>query len=239
MCRIKKTAAFEYIVTKLIGLDLKKENMAAMDPAKRKELNEKLSEYPMTRYMKLLYFLCLQDTQIKKDKQVSNNTFTSWDDLKNNNKLLLNVFNNFVAYKNGPVDIDIYENRRNEGMFSLFTFESDGMLKLRENNLDSKAKSVLNETDNNLETAVDDALKALDENGSKIIPGKSILEQSTTAVVELSHKLDPNVWNDCFYYNKQDGKISELFQKDGGGAILANEISAFEKSLRPIQKKAG
>lgn len=236
MCRIKKTAAFEYIVTKLIGLDLKKENMAAMDPAKRKELNEKLSEYPMTRYMKLLYFLCLQDTQIKKDKQVSNNTFTSWDDLKNNNKLLLNVFNNFVAYKNGPVDIDIYENRRNEGMFSLFTFESDGMLKLRENNLDSKAKSVLNETDNNLETAVDDALKALDENGSKIIPGKSILEQSTTAVVELSHKLDPNVWNDCFYYNKQDGKISELFQKDGGGAILQAEVTAFQNSLKQIQK---
>ena len=237
MCRIKKTAAFEYIVTKLIGLDLKNENMAAMDPTRRKELNEKLSEYPMTRYMKLLYFLCLKDTQIKKDEQVSNNTFTGWDDLKNNDKLLLNVFNNFVAYKNGPVDIDIYENRRNEGMFSLFTFESDGMLKLRENNLDSKAKSVLNETDKSLETAVDDALKALDENGSKIIPGKSILEQSTTAVVELSHKLDPNVWNDCFYYNKQDGKISELFQNAGGGDILADEISAFEKSLEPIQKE--
>lgn len=237
MCRIKKTAAFEYIVTKLIGLDLKKENLAAMDPTRRKELNEKLSEYPMTRYMKLLYFLCLQDTQIKKDKQVSNNTFTSWDDLKNNNKLLLNVFNNFVAYKNGPVDIDIYENRRNEGMFSLFTFESDGMLKLRENNLDSKAKSVLNETDNNLETAVDDALKALNENGSKIIPGRSILEQSTTAVVELSHKLDPNVWNDCFYYNKQDGKISELFQKDGGGNVLKAELKAFEDSLIPLQEE--
>lgn len=238
MCRIKKTAAFEYIVTKLIGLDLKNENMAAMDPTRRKELNEKLSEYPMTRYMKLLYFLCLQDTQIKKDKQVSNNTFTGWDDLKNNNKLLLNVFNNFVAYKNGPVDIDIYENRRNEGMFSLFTFENNGQLKLRENNLDSKAKSVLNETDNNLETAVDDALKALDENGSKIIPGKSILEQSTTAVVELSHKLDPNVWNDCFYYNKQDGKISKLFQIAGGGAILQAEVTAFQNSLKQIQKQA-
>lgn len=238
MCRIKKTAAFEYIVTKLIGLDLKNENMAAMDPTRREELNEKLSEYPMTRYMKLLYFLCLQDTQIKKDKQVSNNTFTGWDDLKNNNKLLLNVFNNFVAYKNGPVDIDIYENRRNEGMFSLFTFENNGQLKLRENNLDSKAKSVLNETDNNLETAVDDALKALDENGSKIIPGKSILEQSTTAVVELSHKLDPNVWNDCFYYNKQDGKISKLFQIAGGGAILQAEVTAFQNSLKQIQKQA-
>lgn len=236
MCRIKKTAAFEYIVTKLIGLDLKKENLAAMDPTRRKELNEKLSEYPMTRYMKLLYFLCLKDTQIKKDEQDSKKTFTNWDNLKTT-ATLLNVFNNFVAYKNGPVDIDIYENRRNEGMFSLFTFESDGMLKLRENNLDSKAKSVLNETDNNLETAVDDALKALDENGSKIIPGKSILEQSTTAVVELSHKLDPNVWNDCFYYNKQDGKISELFQKDGGGDVLEAEISAFEESLIPLQEE--
>lgn len=236
MCRIKKTAAFEYIVTKLIGLDLKNENMAAMDPTKRKELNEKLSEYPMTRYMKLLYFLCLQDTQIKKDKQVLNKTFTGWDDLKNNDKLLLNVFNNFVAYQNGPVEIDIYENRRNEGMFSLFTFESNGMLKLREKDLDSKENSVLNETDKNLETAIDKALKALNENGSKIIPGRSILEQSTTAVVELSHKLDPNVWNDCFYYNKQDGKISELFQKDGGGAILQAEVTAFQNSLKQIQK---
>ena len=237
MCRIKKTAAFEYIVTKLIGLDLKNEDMVAMDPTRRKELNEKLSEYPMTRYMKLLYFLCLQDTQIKKDKQVSNNTFTGWDDLKNNDKLLLNVFNNFVAYQNGPVEIDIYENRRNEGMFSLFTFESNGMLKLREKDLDSKENSVLNETDKNLETAVDKALKALNENGSKIIPGKSILEQSTTAVVDLSHKLDPNVWNDCFYYNKQDGKISELFQNAGGGAILQAEVTAFQNSLKQIQKE--
>ncbi len=236
MCRIKKTAAFEYIVTKLIGLDLKNEDMAAMDPTRRKELNEKLSEYPMTRYMKLLYFLCLKDTQIKKDEQVSNNTFTGWDDLKNNNKLLLNVFNNFVAYKNGPVDIDIYENRRNEGMFSLFTFESDGMLKLRVDDLDSKASSVLNETDVALQNAVDGALKVLEQKSSKIIPSKSILEQSTTAVVELSHKLDPNVWNDCFYYNKQDGKISKLFQKDGGGAILQAEVTAFQNSLKQIQK---
>lgn len=238
MCRIKKTAAFEYIVTKLIGLDLKNENLAAMDPTRRKELNEKLSEYPMTRYMKLLYFLCLKDTQREKDAQDSNKTFTSWDNLKNNNKLLLNVFNNFVAYQNGPVEIDIYENRRNEGMFSLFTFESNGMLKLREKDLDSKANSVLNETDKSLETAVDDALKALNENGSKIIPGRSILEQSTTAVVELSHNLSPNVWNDCFYYNKQNGEISVLFQNAGGGAILQAEVTAFQNSLKQIQKQA-
>lgn len=235
MCRIKKTAAFEYIVTKLIGLDLKKENLAAMDPTRRKELNEKLSEYPMTRYMKLLYFLCLKDTQREKDKQDSKKKFTNWDNLKTT-ATLLNVFNNFVAYENGPVEIDIYENRRNEGMFSLFTFESNGMLKLREKDLDSKANSVLNETGKTTQNAVNKSLKTLKNKSSKIIPSKSILEQSTTAVVELSHKLDPNVWNDCFYYNKQNGRISVLFQNAGGGDILADEISAFEKSLEPIQK---
>lgn len=237
MCRIKKTAAFEYIVTKLIGLDLKKENMAAMDPTRRKELNEKLSEYPMTRYMKLLYFLCLKDTQIEKDEQDSKKTFTSWDKLKTT-ATLLNVFNNFVAYQNGPVEIDIYENRRNEGMFSLFTFESNGQLKLRENDLDSKANNVLNETDGDIQKAVDGALKALEQKSSKIIPSKSILEQSTTAVVELSHNLDPKVWHDCFYYNKQDGEISVLFQNAGGGAILQAEVTAFQNSLKQIQKQA-
>ena len=237
MCRIKKTAAFEYIVTKLIGLDLKKENLAAMDPTRRKELNKKLSEYPMTRYMKLLYFLCLKDTQIKKDEQVLNNTFTSWDKLKTT-ATLLNLFDNFVAYQNGPVEIDIYENRRNEGMFSLFTFESDGMLKLREKDLDSKANNVLNEIDKNTQNAVKKALEKLKNKSSKIIPSKSILEQSTTAVVELSHNLDPKVWHDCFYYNKQDGEISVLFQNAGGGAILQAEVTAFQNSLKQIQKQA-
>lgn len=237
MCRIKKTAAFEYVVTKLIGLDLKNEDMAAMDPTKRKELNEKLSEYPMTRYMKLLYFLCLKDTQIEKDEQDTKKTFTDWDNLKTT-ATLLNVFNNFEALRNGPVEVDIYNNRRYEGMFSLFTFEDDGKLKLRENDLDSKARSVLNETDEDIQKAVDGALEVLKQKSSKIIPNKSILEQGTTAVVELSHNLDPKVWPACFFYDKQGGKISELFQKEGGGAILADEISAFEKSLKPIQKEA-
>lgn len=236
MCRIKKTAAFEYIVTKLIGLDLKNEDMAAMDPTRRKELNEKLSEYPMTRYMKLLYFLCLKDTQREKDKQDSKKKFTNWDNLKTT-ATLLNVFNNFVAYENGPVEIDIYENRRNEGMFSLFTFESNGMLKLREKDLDSKANSVLNETGKTTQNAVNKSLKTLKNKSSKIIQSKSILEQSTTAVVELSHKLDPNVWHDCFYYNKQNGRISVLFQNAGGGAILQAEVTAFQNSLKQIQKE--
>lgn len=62
---LTKIATFEYFVIKLIGLDLEHENLVDISPTKRKELNEKLSEYPMTRYMVLLYFICLKDAQIK------------------------------------------------------------------------------------------------------------------------------------------------------------------------------
>lgn len=218
MSRIKKTATFEYIVTKLIGLDLKNENMVNMSPTRRKELNKKLSEYPMTRYMILLYFICLKDAQIKAKKATQ----------------LFNIFDSFIAYHNGPVEIEIYDNRRYEGTFTLFTFESNGMLKLREKGLDSKASTILNEVSKDTQISIDIALESLKHFSSKAVPSKNILEHSTTAVVELSHKLDKKVWHDCFYYDKQKGKISKLFQN---AAILADEIDAFEKSLIKIQKE--
>lgn len=213
MSRITKIATFEYIVTKLIGLDLKKENLTAMGPTRIKELNEKLSEYPMTRYMVLLYFICLKDAQIKKVTH------------------LFNIFDSFVAYHNGPVETSIYDNRRYEGTFDLFTFESNGVLKLREKSLNLKAANVLYLVSKNTRTAIDEALESLKQVGSKVVPSKSILEHSTTALVELSYKLDKKVWHDCFYYDKQKGKISELFQN---ADILADEIDAFEKSLIKI-----
>lgn len=61
MCNLEKTAAFEYFVSKLVGLDLKKSpSVKELDVEK---LNNKLSEYSMTRYMKLLYFFCLTDAK--------------------------------------------------------------------------------------------------------------------------------------------------------------------------------
>nr|DAU84904.1 MAG TPA: hypothetical protein [Caudoviricetes sp.] len=142
MYRLKKIATFEYIVTKLIGLDLKKENLAAMAPTRRKELNEKLSEYPMTRYMVLLYFICLKDAQVKTYKSTQ----------------LFNIFDSFVAYRNGPVEIEIYDNRRYEGTFTLFIFEDNGMLKLREKGLCSKAATILNEVSKDTQVSINVAL---------------------------------------------------------------------------------
>ncbi len=218
MCNLKKTAAFEYFVSKLVGLDLKK------GPDDEEELNNKLSEYPMTRYMKLLYFLCMMEAKQKRDriaKEAAGGT-PKHD--------LLDTFDNFEAYLNGPVEVDIYENRLNEGIFSLFTFE-EGRLKLRgqEEDLADRAKEILEETSPAVQKAIDDALSELRNKGSKIVPNKSILEQDTTPLVELSHKLTPAVWPACFYYDQLGGSISQLFRKDS--SLLDAEVLEFENQL--------
>lgn len=210
MCNLKKTAAFEYFVSKLVGLDLEK------GQGNVEELNNKLSEYPMTRYMKLLYFLCLTEAKQEREKEAVPSD------------ILLTTFDKFEAYRNGPVEVDIYENRLYGGIFSLFTFE-EGRLKLRGENLADGAKKILEETSPAVQKAIDDALSELRNKGSKIVPNKSILEQDTIPLVELSHKLTPAVWLACFYYNKVGGSISQLFRKDS--SLLAAEIKEFEKQL--------
>ena len=215
MCNLKKTAAFEYFVSKLVGLDLKK-SPDDMKKLNEEELNKKLSEYPMTRYMKLLYFLCLTEAKQEREKGAVPSD------------ILLTTFDKFEAYLNGPVEVDIYENRLYEGMFSLFSFEN-GKLKLRREDLADRAEYVLKETSPAVQKAIDDALSELSGKRSKIVPNKSILEQDTTSLVELSHKLNPNVWPACFYYDKLGGSISLLFR--GDSALLNAEVLEFEKQL--------
>ncbi|WP_148297502.1 hypothetical protein [Porphyromonas gingivicanis] len=172
--------------------------------------------------MKLLYFLCLTDAKQERERIAKQPAGAAPKDC------LLNTFDNFVAYRNGPVEVDIYENRLDEGEFSLFTFES-GRLKLRTEGLASRAKNILEETNSEVQEAIESALSELRGRGSKIVPNKSILEQDTTAVVELSHNLTPDVWPACFYYDKLGGNISQLFQRNR--ALLEAEVLEFEKQL--------
>lgn len=240
MCNLKKTAAFEYFVSKLVGLDLKK------GPDDVEKLNKKLSEYPMTRYMKLLYFLCLTEAKQKKERQRKTQRKTKriekllgkWPTKLlrvlrvlrdvDPNDYLLGTFDYFGAYLNGPIEVDIYENRLYGGVFSLFTFE-EGRLKLRGENLADGAKKILEETSPAVRKAIDRALSELGNKVSKIVPNKSILEQDTISLVELSHSLNSNVWPACFYYDKLGGSISQLFQNDR--TLLDAEVLEFENQL--------
>ena len=225
MCNLEKTAAFEYFVSKLVGLDLKKSpSVKELDVEK---LNNKLSEYSMTRYMKLLYFFCLTDA---KREIYNNRRRAELPEETDHNGGLLEIFNNFEAYLNGPVEVDIYENRLNKGMFSLFTFE-DGRLELRKDEFLNRAQKVLDETSSAVQDAIDGAYSELENKKLKILPnGKSILEQDTTPLVEVAHNLSPNVWPACFYYNKEKGKISQLLKNER--ELLHSEIQKFESQLK-------
>lgn len=207
MCRLRKIAVFEFFVSKLIGLDSTK--IGKMTSREIEEFDQKLSDYTVTRYMKLLYFLCLADAKQRGETGT------------NSGGKLLSIFDNFVAYRNGPIEEDIYLNLQDEGVFTHFIFE-EGRLKLRQKSDSSPLPEMVEEAD---QKAV---AKALEELGRLRIGdthrGKSILEQTDMVLVDLSHSLSQEVWLAAYYYSEQDGRISKILED---AEILQKEITAF------------
>lgn len=207
MCRLRKIAVFEFFVSKLIGLDSTK--IGKMTSREIEEFDQKLSDYTMARYMRLLYFLCLADAKQRGETGT------------NSGGKLLSIFDNFVAYRNGPIEEDIYLNRQNEGVFTHFIFE-EGRLKLRQKSDSSPLPEMVEEAD---QKAV---AKALEELGRLRIGdthrGKSILEQTDMVLVDLSHSLSQEVWPAAYFYSEQDGRISKILED---AEILQKEITAF------------
>ena len=215
MCRLPKIAVFEFFVSKLIGLDLAK--IEEMPPWEISRFDQKLSDYTMTRYMKLLYFLCLVDAK-------------GGEGETNSGGKLLSIFDNFVAYQRGPVEEDIYLNRHNKGTFILFTYEQ-GCLKLKQGS--DSLSLMVPEVD---QKAVANALEVLGQlHIGDTDSEKSILEErEDTVLVELSHHLSPEVWSDAFYYSEKDGKISKILED---AEILQKEITAFSEKTHSSVKQ--
>ena len=210
MCRLPKIAVFEFFVSKLIGLDLAK--IGKMAPWKIKEFDQKLSDYTMTRYMKLLYFLCLVDAGGEGGGET------------NSGGKLLKIFNNFVAYQRGPVEEDIYRKRHEEEAFVLFTYEQ-GCLKLKQGS-DSLSLMVPKAD----QEAVANALEVLGQChiGDTGLEKNILEEKEDTVLVELSHNLSKEVWPDAFYYSEKGGKISKILED---AEILQKEITAFYEQM--------
>lgn len=211
MCRLRKIAVFEFFVSKLIGLDSTK--IGKMTSREIEEFDQKLSDYTMTRYMRLLYFLCLADAKQRGDAGT------------NSGGKLLSIFDNFVAYRNGPVEEDIYLNRQNEGIFTHFIFE-EGRLKLRQKSNSLPLPEMVEEAD---QEAIVEALEELGRlRTGDTHRGKSILEQTDTVLVDLSHSLSQEVWPAAYFYSEQDGRISKILED---AEILQKEITAFYEQM--------
>ena len=207
MCRLRKIAVFEFFVSKLIDLDSTK--IGKTTSREIEEFDQKLSDYTMARYMRLLYFLCLADAKQRGETET-----------KSGGKLL-SIFDNFVAYRNGPIEEDIYLNRQNEGVFTHFIFE-EGRLKLRQKPDSLPLPEMVEEAD---QEAIVEALEELGQlRTGDTHRGKSILEQTDTVLVDLSHSLSQEVWPAAYYYSEQDGRISKILED---AEILQKEITAF------------
>lgn len=205
MCKIEKKSAFEHFVCRLIGLGLD-DGILGSDDISR--FNERLREYPMTRYMKLLYFLCLADADGKMTKAPGSSLFE--------------LFDNFSARERGPVEEDIYDRRLNDGFFTLFRMEGK-YLQLRTDALNSRIREVNGNVAPPIKEDITQSLRFLADRSS-IFSSKKILEQDVTSLVELSHSLSKDTWPGCYYCNYKGGSISLALQE---ARVLDDELLQF------------
>lgn len=149
------------------------------------DIDLKLSEHSFSGLKSILYFSCL----INRD--------------------LFHTFENFKAYLNGPVEVDIYENRKSKDLFSTFIFDGKRFKIIGEDFVE-----IFESLDVGIKLLIDNSISYLKSKGSVFCPDRDIPSHSTTALVELSRSLSNKVWEECFYYNKFTGSISKLFDND-------------------------
>ena len=147
------------------------------------DINLKLSEHSFSGLKSILYFSCL----INKD--------------------LFYTFDNFKAYLNGPVEVDIYENRKSKDLFSKFIFDGKRFKVIGENFIET-----FEDLDVCIKSLIDNSISYLKSKSSVFCPDRSIIDHSTVSLVELSRSLSNKVLKECFYYNKFKGSISKLFE---------------------------
>lgn len=88
----KKLTLFDHIISECIKWEKEITNTGDEN-----NTNDILKSFNSTKFMKLLYFICL--ASVNPDKPEEYNLFYTFD--------------HFFAYKNGPVEVNVYQNREN------------------------------------------------------------------------------------------------------------------------------
>lgn len=100
MCKLReKLIVFDLLVEKLVKWQSELLKAKGEDPSN----DECLQKFDSVRFMKLLYFVCLESCQ---------------ESLEDN---LFGLFDNFLAYERGPVEVDVYSNR---SILPRYTYEN-------------------------------------------------------------------------------------------------------------------
>lgn len=196
---LKKVTTFEEVVLRLIDWETLKKS-----PDTIREANRKLEGYSMTRYMKLLYFLCIADA------------------MPEGSRSLLKTFNSFKAYQYGPVEEGIYLRRTIPGAFVYFGFDMDRrILQFKDANTDMvekrrEAVAGVFTNDKIQFDAIDSAIE--------VLGGKQFLTADAATLVSLSHSLE--AWQQCYYYDQNQGDMSAYLASEA--ERINSEIEGFK-----------
>lgn len=211
----EKRAAFEYFLLCLLKEEFKLRGEKGYTDfrqffhGKMKEAEEILSSYDWVRLNKLLFFTVIEDElQIHRGQSVEGIAN------QKNPKRLVECFDCFTAYPNGPVEAELYE-RRDSGMFAMF--ELDGGNRLRFKRTDYKGNSIELEDRYRL---MSDSSKQCQEALLRAVP--KVFEWTKIyykeELSERSHRL--SVWSDCEakgYDGDFDyGNVSKMIQNLSG-----------------------
>lgn len=196
MCNLnKKLVLFDYTVEQFVKWDKEITNrQQGLD-------NEVLKSFSFTRFMKLLYFTCLESVNVE-----------------NSDIGLFKIFRKFLAYENGPVEVDVYNNRS-----FLFRYKFNGRFLERRKKEDEQKENEekLYEVYSNKLEGYKEEKKAIDEAIKKLRKrNKDIFHmENTIFLVELSHNL--KLWKSASFFSypiidtsiKSLKEEKELFEK--------------------------
>nr|DAF19469.1 MAG TPA: hypothetical protein [Caudoviricetes sp.] len=230
MCRLRrKLLLFDYIIGKLVEWQAKRDFVQLSV----NETNEILSTFKGKRLMKLVYFICLEDTLLVKE---NNDDFSVED-------TLFGTFDNHVAMPAGPAENTLYSNRS-----ILFRFDfSTGELRVANSFTDQIKYNYSGVTEDDYATALDNdrrknllhnQLVSLDNNNRNEINLLRLTEKidnsiealkklnqfpfdDTEKLVNITHSLP--LWNK---FIREENKAFNLNNQN-----LSEEVSKFRNIL--------
>ncbi len=168
----QKKEVFERFLLELVAKRRDKE----VGKLSKEEVNEVLAHYSMTSLNKLLYFACIADVEHDSD----NNTYTQGS--------LLELFDNFQAWYNGPLEDDVYSNRRYLDHFS-YDWRTDASGDSAERFMLQGDIHNVAQLGNNYKDALSKVFKILNRSG--------FLDLSEGEIIWVSHNR-LIAWRECF-----------------------------------------
>jgi len=159
-----------------------------------------IEKFSTTRFMKLLYFTCLESARDDNSHVNSDNLFT--------------YFNDFRAYKNGPIEQTIYDHKE-----QMLTISKNEKYQYKP---DKTEKDLIDRIDIDLRKMIDKSIDALTKDDGKSIPFS--VDDDIEKLIWISHG---ELWNIAQFTKDKKLFVNESY-------FLEKELDVFDKRKKHL-----